>query len=203
MKGILLLNGQPYGGEIDAENAFVVCCDGAYNWARGRVRIDRNIGDFDSVDKTVKLVPPPSEIYPAEKDFTDGEIGVRALLSHGCDEIEIYGADGGREDHFLVNLHLLYYAHSQGVKSRIVTKNAEIFIAAGETELVGAAGKTVSLLPFGGAAHIMDGDGFHYSLTDKTLDYGRAGLGVSNVVSKDRARFDCDSGVVLVFVNKK
>lgn len=203
MKGILLLNGRPYEGRIDAENAFVVCCDGAYNWAHGKVRIDRNIGDFDSVDKTVELVPPPTEIYPVEKDFTDGEIGVRALISYGCDEIEIYGADGGREDHFLANLHLLYYAHLQGVKSRIVTKNAEIFIATGRTELVGEAGKTVSLLPFGCSAHIVNGDGFHYSLADITLDYGRAGLGVSNVVARDRAWFDCDAGVVLVFVNKK
>ena len=43
MKGVLLLNGQPYAGEIDADNAYVVCCDGAYAWARGRVRIDENV----------------------------------------------------------------------------------------------------------------------------------------------------------------
>lgn len=30
MKGILLLNGRPYGGKIEAGDAYVVCCDGAY-----------------------------------------------------------------------------------------------------------------------------------------------------------------------------
>lgn len=197
------MNGQPYEGQINAENAYVVCCDGAYNWAHGKVRIDCNSGDFDSVEKDLEILPPPTEIYPSEKDFTDGEIGLRALLSRGCEEIEIYGAGGGREDHFLVNLHLLYYAYFQGVKAKIITENAEIFIATGETELVGVKEKTVSLLPFGGAAHIMNGEGFKYDLENKTLDYGRAGLGVSNVVTQDYARFCCDRGAVLVFVNQK
>lgn len=201
MKGILLLNGQPYGGEIKSENAFVVCCDGAYNWARGRVRIDRNTGDFDSVSKGIEILPPPVEIYPSEKDCTDGEIGLWTLLSHGCDEIEIYGAVGGRADHFLGNLHLLYYAFAQGVKAKIVAETADIFIRSGRVELSGLAGKTVSLLPFGGAAHIVNGDGFKYALNDKTFSYG-SNLGISNIILKENAWFHCDRGAVLVFVNK-
>ena len=70
MKGIILLNGEPYYKAINAENAVVYCCDGAYAWAKGRIKIDRNIGDFDSLNQTP--YPPPEEIYPAEKDFTDG-----------------------------------------------------------------------------------------------------------------------------------
>lgn len=42
MKGIILLNGDRYGGEIDACGALVYCCDGAYKWAKNRVRIDKN-----------------------------------------------------------------------------------------------------------------------------------------------------------------
>ena len=44
MKAIILLNGEPYRGEIDAASARVWCCDGAYDWAKGRVRIDENLG---------------------------------------------------------------------------------------------------------------------------------------------------------------
>ena len=62
MRGVLLLNGEPYAGEIDGENAYVVCCDGAYRWANGRVRIDENVGDYDSLDYIPQ--PPPSKIYP-------------------------------------------------------------------------------------------------------------------------------------------
>ena len=105
MKGILLLNGEPYDGEIDDTSAVVVCCDGAYEWAKNKVRIDKNVGDFDSL----KYIPTPApeEIYPAEKDYTDGEIALKKLIALGVDEIEIYGGGGGREDHFLGNLQLL------------------------------------------------------------------------------------------------
>ncbi len=49
MRAVILLNGEPYRGKIDAEGARVYCCDGAYDWAHGKVRIDENLGDFDSV----------------------------------------------------------------------------------------------------------------------------------------------------------
>ena len=77
MKGIILLNGEPYTEKINADGALVYCCDGAYNWAKGKVRIDKNIGDFDSLD--IVPDPVPEEIYPAEKNFTDGEIAMSKL----------------------------------------------------------------------------------------------------------------------------
>lgn len=202
MKGILLLNGDPYRGEIDSKNAFVVCCDGAYNWAHGKVRIDRNIGDFDSIAKGVKIDPPPEEVYSAEKDYTDGEIGLRQLLKEGCSSIGIYGGEGGREDHFLGNLHLLYYAFLCGVRATMYTARSEIFLTKGKTVLRDLCGKTVSLLPFGGDAHIIDGDGFKYSLKGVRLRYGEAGWGTSNVVEKEEAWFDSGESIVLVIVNK-
>ena len=71
MKGVILLNGEPYKGEIDDTNALVFCADGAYNWAKGRVRIDENLGDFDSAAEIP--FPRPAEIFPSEKNETDGE----------------------------------------------------------------------------------------------------------------------------------
>ena len=92
MKGILLLNGRPYGGKIEAGDAYVVCCDGAYAWAKDKAKIDENVGDFDSL--SLAPVPPPRKVYPSEKNFTDGEIGLELLLSRGCEEIEVYGGGG-------------------------------------------------------------------------------------------------------------
>lgn len=197
MKGILLLNGEPYRGEIEGGDR-VVCCDGAYHWANGKVRIDENVGDFDSLDITP--VPAPSEIYPTEKDFTDGEIGLYKLLSYGCDEIEIYGGGGGREDHFSGNLHLLYYAKTHGANVKMFTNHACIFPVTDRAEFVGQKGGTVSLFPFGGAAHIVGGAGFKYPLDDLTLSYGSC-RGISNVIQSDLAFFTCNSGMALVFFN--
>ena len=99
MKGILLLNGAPYTGEINDCGAAVYCCDGAYEWAKGRVRIDKNVGDFDSLPYIPS--PPPEEIYPSEKNFTDGEIALFKMLGSGIDDITIYGGGGGREAAFI------------------------------------------------------------------------------------------------------
>ena len=199
MKGILLLNGEPYLEKIDDKNAFVTCCDGAYAWAYGRVRIDENVGDFDSLP--YMPTPPPVEVYPSEKDFTDGEIALRKLIARGVDEVEIYGAGGGREDHFLGNLHLLYFAHMQGVKAKIITQNSIITIASGRVELNDIKGKTFSVLPFGSKVHIMYGRGFKYDYPE-SLSYGEC-RGISNVGIEENGTLEIGkTETALIIINR-
>ena len=71
MKGIILLNGEPYSGKIDAGGAEVYCCDGAYRWAKGRVRIDKNVGDFDSLGEIPD--PAPEEVIPPKRTLQTGK----------------------------------------------------------------------------------------------------------------------------------
>ncbi len=197
MKGIILLNGDPYGGEIDARGALVYCCDGAYKWAKNRVRIDKNVGDFDSLDEVP--YPAPEEIYPAEKNYTDGEIALFKMLEHGVSEIEIYGGGGGREDHFLGNIHLLYRAHEEGVRACMITERSLIFLAGGKIFLGDFKGTTFSVLPFGGRLHIMDSAGLKYRYPE-ALSYGEC-RGISNIV-EDSAAYLTVSGNALVIINR-
>lgn len=197
MKGIILLNGDEYLGNIDASDAVVYCCDGAYKWAKGKVRIDKNIGDFDSLDEVP--YPLPEEIYPSEKDFTDGEIALFKMLETEADEIEFYGAEGGREDHFLGNLQLLYRAHREGKKAVIITNRSYIFAVSDEFSLGDHRGKTISVLPFGEEVHIMDFRGVKYSYPQK-LSLGEC-RGISNIVETDSA-FIKVRGCALVIINR-
>lgn len=196
MKGIILLNGEPYKGQIDASNSLVYCCDGAYAWAKGKVRIDKNVGDFDSLNEIP--FPPPEEIYPAEKNFTDGEIALFKLIERGIDELEIYGGGGGREDHFLGNIHLLHRAYTAGIKCKMVNNGSIIIAADGEIRLDGIRGKTLSVLPFGGELHIMDSAGLKYSYP-QVIGYGEC-RGISNVATSDRAHLTV-KGMALVIIN--
>lgn len=204
MKGIILLNGEPYKKKIDDRSAFVVCADGAYNWAKGKVRIDENLGDFDSAAEIP--APYPSEIFPSEKNFTDGELALEKMLSLAAagriERIEIYGGGGGREDHFIGNLHLLYRACLAGVECVMPTNNARLSMHRGSFVLKNVSGKTVSLLPFGGDAHIMTNRGLFYPTEDLTLAYGSC-RGISNVGMSENAEIDCDGGVLLVAVNEE
>lgn len=196
MKGILLLNGDPYTREINTEGAVVYCCDGAYRWAKGKVKIDKNVGDFDSLDEVP--FPAPEEIYPAEKDFTDGEIALFKMIDAGITELEIYGGGGGREDHFLGNLQLLYRAQLSGVKCKMICENSIIFPASGDISLGEYCGKTFSVLPFGAPVHIIDSAGLKYSYP-KVLSYGEC-RGISNI-SESRTAYLKVEGIALVIVN--
>lgn len=196
-RGVLLLNGRPYTGEIHADGAAVYCCDGAYEWAHGRVRIDKNVGDFDSLGYIPD--PPPEEVYPAEKNFTDGEIALFKMLSDGIDDITVYGGFGGREDHFLGNLQLLYAAHVRGARIQMVSENCLIFPASGRVNLDGLAGKTISVFPFSSPVHIMESRGLKYRYPP-VLHYGEC-RGVSNIVTGQSAYIDVTEGTVLVIVN--
>ena len=97
MKAVILLNGEPYLGHID-EDAHIYCCDGAYKWAKGKVRIDENLGDYDSLP--VIPTPAPKEIYPSEKNQTDGEIALHRAIAAGAESIVIYGGGGARSFRF-------------------------------------------------------------------------------------------------------
>lgn len=197
-RAVLLLNGQPYEANIDCSNAYVMCCDGAYEWAKGKVRIDENVGDFDSLPYIPD--PPPSKIYPSEKDYTDGEIAMRKLIAAGFDDIDVYGGGGGREDHFLGNLHLLYYAKEHGARARLVTERSVIFADGGLIELNGIKGKTFSVLPFGGTLHILDSKGFKYAYPDK-IDYGMC-RGLSNIAQSDCGYLKTGEGeCALIIIN--
>ena len=197
MKGIILLNGEPYYKAINAENAVVYCCDGAYAWAKGRIKIDKNIGDFDSLNQTP--YPPPEEIYPAEKDFTDGEIALIKMLLEGVDEIEFYGFGGGREDHFLGNLQLLYRAFGAGARCKMYNNNSVIFPDSGTICLGQYCGRTFSVLPFGGALHIIDSKGLKYSYP-KVISYGEC-RGISNIC-QSRSAYLKVKGIALIVINE-
>lgn len=199
MKGILLLNGTPYEGPIDDGNAVVYCCDGAYEWAVGRVRIDKNVGDFDSLPYIP--TPPPEEIYPSEKNFTDGEIALFKMIDAGIDDITIYGGGGGREDHFLGNLQLLYAAHARGVRAAMITEHSVIFAADGKILLGAYCGQTFSLLPFGGSVHIMGSEGCKYAYP-QVISPGEC-RGISNIIQSQGAYVEtCPGDIALILINR-
>lgn len=199
MRGILLLNGEPYFGDVNAIDAVVYCCDGAYLWAKDRVKINKNIGDFDSLNITP--YPAPEEVYPSEKDLTDGEIAIDKMIDDGVTDIEVFGAFGKRVDHFLGNIHLLLRAKKKGAKCSLISENEIIFLAEGKAELNGLKGKTVSVLPFGGDLHIIGSKGLKYPYPKK-LCYGEC-RGISNVVQSDEAFVELKKGsLALIIINR-
>ena len=177
------------------EGDLVIAADAG--WAQPGVAslADVAVGDYDSLG----YVPQNAQVYPVEKNFTDGEIALDLLLARGCDVIEIYGGGGGREDHLFGNLQLCYAGFLRGARTVMRSNHCDVYCAEGKICWRGMRGKTVSLAPVGRRAHIIESEGLKYPLKDLTLAAGSC-RGVSNVVEADAAHIVCDAGTLFVFI---
>ncbi|MQS51474.1 thiamine diphosphokinase [Companilactobacillus mishanensis] len=86
------------------------------------------IGDFDSINKKeqklLKENIPCFKKFPPEKDDTDSELTILAAHEKfDADEYYVYGATGGRIDHFLVNLFLPFDKRFQTFYDKIYFKS--------------------------------------------------------------------------------
>lgn len=119
--------------KLDTKDALVIAADG------GRESLDKIgvtpdicIGDFDSLGYT----PEGCETHtlPVEKDVTDSFAAADLAIARGCDEIELYGALGGRRfSHSLANLQLLVYLKKKGVKATLFDGNCTVRVLENES----------------------------------------------------------------------
>jgi thiamine pyrophosphokinase len=194
VKGIILLNGEPYNNSIPKDKGDIaVCCDGAYIWAKDKVEIDLTIGDFDSLP----FIPEKSLVYPSEKNYTDGELAINYLKGK-CNKIEIYGGGGKREDHFIGNLSLLYFALKNGIGCTMINENCEIYAAEKLVKGNGEKGQIISIVPFSDILHINMSEGLKYPLNGLTLEKWST-RGISNEILEKNFSFEIDVGTALIF----
>jgi thiamine pyrophosphokinase len=178
----------------DDDVRLVVAADGGARHARAlAVRIDRWVGDGDSVDPTdleaLVAAGVPIERTRPDKDESDTELAVRAAIRLGADGIVILGALGGqRVDHALANIGLLGMPELVGHRATILDGAARIrSIRAPDVKgqpvrhaLSGRVGEVVSLLPVGDGVDGVTTHGLRYPLADEPLPAGPA-RGLSNV----------------------
>ena len=142
--------------------------------ALGR-RIDRWVGDGDSIAPAdlERLAADGVRIdrAPVDKDETDAELALLAAIEADPARITILGALGGtRLDHELGNVWLLAHPALAGREVRLLGAGSRIRLAGpGRTDLAGAVGDLVSLLPFGGDAGGITTTGLRYPLRDEPL----------------------------------
>ena len=184
-----------------APGDLVIAADGGANWcAAWGWQPDLVIGDMDSVDEAVagRLRADGGAFahHPVEKDETDLELALRAAVERGANEIIVAAALGGRIDHTLGNLALLALPLLAGVQVRMVDGRQSISLVRDRLDVAGAAGDTLSLVPFGGDAHGVSVTGVHWPLTDADLPLGPS-LGISNRLTGSRAEVTVHSGALL------
>jgi thiamine pyrophosphokinase len=141
-------------------------------------------GDFDSVEEGLRAFHAdiPMEIFPPEKDQTDGEIAVEAALKRGATELVLVGAFGGeRADHAYLHLAAAVRLAGEGV-SCVLTSGVQegVPLVPGEVSFDYEEGTLFSVLAFSDLAGLTL-SGAKWPLQDRFVPFGSS-LTLSNEV---------------------
>ncbi|GAX07816.1 thiamine pyrophosphokinase [Secundilactobacillus silagincola] len=166
------------------------------------------IGDFDSLSADeLKLVKSAvSDIRQAvpEKDETDTQLAVTvALHEYQYDRLDIYGATGGRLDHFLANFWMVLEPRYRQYAPRIRfidKQNTITFFAPGSYEIKKEPDKKyLAFVTLENVGHLTLPDE-KYNLKDENVT--RPISYASNEFVGDTGHFSFDSGMVAVIQSK-
>lgn len=208
MKALIFANGKPKQGSMvrraldEANGALVVAADGGTRIAwRFGLQPHAVLGDMDSLSESeiAKLQQHGAKIlqYPAEKNETDLELALLYAVEQGATWIRVLGAIGGRFDQMLANVYLLALPALEKVDVALVARKQLIrLLRAGEHEIKGQVGDTVSLIPISGDVRVTTKN-MKYPLRDETLHFGPA-RGISNVLEKPSAFVKVADGVLIM-----
>lgn len=184
--------------QLPAEKADLIGCDkGALTLAQQHRHMVCAVGDFDSVreddisliaqwcDQIIRLNPI--------KDDSDSEHAVKTAIDLGYDHIVMCGAFGGRADHALVNLRLLW--KYKDCLELWDAENDAYVIGPGRYEIRKNGYDYISFFTWEDAAVTLSG--FKYPLTDRTLTPSDL-YTVSNEILKDEGIVEVKRGHVMV-----
>lgn len=197
MKGLIVT-----GGTIDLEFAARFTADRTYDQViaadagletvkRLGLKPTQVVGDLDTVRQSVVSEylgqeGVSFEIHRPEKDETDTELALLSALRCGCREADILGALGGRMDHGLGNIQLLYYFYRRGLRASIYDPQNRIYLLEGEKRFSrrDVYGTYISFLPMTEKVEGLTLRGFKYPLEDQTVVKGTT-LCISNELAEE------------------
>lgn len=162
-------------------------------------------GDFDSVsDEQFSLIKEQVKYiytYPKEKDETDTEIALCWAVKQKPEKIRLFGATGGRLDHFLANMHLVFRFEKNEKCcpiEMIDQKNILLITRPGTYQLESLPDKKyVSFLPITKEVKDLTLKGFKYPLTNKNIPLGST-LCISNELIHNCGTFSYSDGILMV-----
>ena len=213
MKVCILLNGKINDYSIikqfinNQNYDYIICADGGANHAY-KMNITPNyiIGDSDSINKEVidfyKKQNILFEEFPSKKNETDSELCILLSKSLNASKIDLFGTLGGRIDHTLANINLLYYIREQEIIPRIISEQEEIYIATNEcVKIKGKEKDIISIIPIKGDVKGITLENLEYPLNNYDMNYSTP-LGISNIMLSEECKIAVKKGSLLIIRNK-
>ena len=210
MRTCLVITGGPidldFAGSFLRERSFhkIIAADAGLEAAKALGLVpDVIVGDLDTVEPEVleefkKVEYIVWEVHRPEKDETDTELALNRAMASGCGEIAVLGATGGRLDHMMGNVHLLYPCLQKGIFAYLLDKQNKVYLLDRGKDFFKETlwGKYISFLPLTQEVKGITLRGFRYPLTKKDIEIGTS-LCISNELTEEEGRIEFDEGVLI------
>ncbi len=163
------------------------------------------LGDFDSLAPAYKelITAQGAKMisYKKEKDWTDLELSIKLLMDRGINNIRVFGGLGGRLDHTLANLSLLYRAKISGFDVTMIGKEEMVILLSSEEQVILSpfAGGHFSLLPLFEVAEGVNIKGAKFPLENATIKFGST-IGIHNEFLETSVGIGFRSGYLYLIV---
>lgn len=201
-KAFIFLNGdfpdcKDFYSNLNINTEHLFCADGGAKKALELNYIPKEVwGDFDSLDQISLDLLKSNNVtikkFNKDKDFTDGELLISYVTSLNYDEIYIIGGLGGRIDHMLTNINLIFK-----YKNIIfIDRSEKLFLVKSNFILKNNLNKRISFIPFSDTIENLTLEGFFYPLKNHTLKRGDSTC-LSNIITSEEAFISFSSGKLL------
>jgi thiamine pyrophosphokinase len=190
-----------------AENIPELSCDyigadkGALTLSRQNIHMVASIGDFDSIEEdAVKEIESKSNkiirLNPI-KDDSDSEAALNYAIEQGYDDIQMYGAFGGRMDHSYYNIRLAFM--HPNLLTLYDDWNKVYALKEGLYKIKKDDYPYISF--FTDSKAIISLNGFEYELNHREIDPTTI-YTLSNSILNEEGTLNVEKGVVLVLQTK-
>lgn len=197
-KVLLFLNGEVPTILPDTSNyEMIFCTDGAFRYLKNlNIKPDVISGDFDSLE--LKDFPTDIEIITTpDQNDTDFVKILTIIQEKGFTNIDVFGASGRQQDHFLGNLNAAF--RFKNVLNIVFYDNySSYFFTEKYTELEGYFGRTISLIPFPECKNITT-KGLEFPLNKEDLNL-LSRIGTRNKSIDDKVTIEFESGDLVIFI---
>ncbi|WP_044337434.1 thiamine diphosphokinase [Rossellomorea aquimaris] len=162
-------------------------------------------GDFDSVNEEewelIQEKVQEVNRYRPEKDETDLELALNWAIAQHPDRITIFGATGGRLDHFMGNLQLLMSQSllSKDIKVEIIDVQNRLYLVKSGEHSVEQRHELqyISFVPVTENVEGITLTGFKYPLKNRNISRGST-LCISNELIQSSGTFSFSNGILMV-----
>lgn len=196
----------PNLNDYDDEDVSWVGVDrGVFNLLKRSIKPTIAFGDFDSVTieelKFIESQVKELKRYQPEKNETDMELALNWATEQKPEAIRLFGATGGRLDHFLANVQLLIpkLLKTFPIDISLIDRCNQLYLKApGNHKIIKTKNqKYISFIPIIKEVPDLTLEGFKYPLKNRHISIGST-LCISNELISDYGTFSFSEGILIV-----